>query len=363
MRLLTSTLITALTLLTLSCKDNVRMVDPGSDHPSGKVVLGIDNTPAEISLVTARLSRSGFHDLTLSLTISGLGRSAHGTFENVATGIWHLRVDAYDDSSVIRYTGEADVDVLPGDTTRANLELLPATGIVEIHVTWGSSLGTSGLMLYLPFDNSLQDSSGNGNNGTANTPIYTSDPWGNTNSAYVFNGENNYITIRNSPSLNPTNQMTITFWLRIDSIQSNYMDILVKGGPVYDYFANREYALYAKAGTDILWYPEWKSAGDGGGMHELDGNFHPYAIRQWNFFTFIADRINHQMQIYANGVLTHQTNDSYSSFNINSYPLLIGWSEEGLEGHSPLKGAMDNLRIYKRALTPSQILALYNSHK
>ena len=102
MRLLTSTLITALTLLTLSCKDNVRIVDPGSDHPSGKVVLGIDNAPAEISLISARLSRSGFHDLTLFLTISDSGRSARGTFENVAVGTWHLRVDAYDDSNVVR---------------------------------------------------------------------------------------------------------------------------------------------------------------------------------------------------------------------------------------------------------------------
>ena len=363
MRPLTCALILVITLLALSCKDNVLVIDDSANKTMGKVSLQLDNAPAEISLVTARLSRPNFHDLIISLNISDSGRSAHGTFENVALGVWHLRVDAYNDSNLLRYTGETDIDVFPGDTTRVNLELLPASGTVEIHVSWGSNFIISPLVLYLQFDGTLRDSSGNGNDGTATNPQYTTDPWGNPNSAYLFNGADNYITVANSPSINPAKQLTITMWLRVDSIVSNYMPVVYKGGPLSGYyFNNREYGVWTKYNIS-LWYPEFKSAGDGQGMHELDSDHHSYTPGQWNFFAFIVDRVNHRMQIYADGVLTEQTSDSYSSFNVNPYPLIIGWSEENLFEHTPLRGAMDNLRIYNRALSPARIQYLYSFHK
>ena len=67
--------------------------------------------------------------------------------------------------------------------------------------------------------------------------------------------------------------------------------------------------------------------------------------------------------IYADGVLTHTTPDSYSTFNQNSHPLIIGWSEEGDADRAPLRGAMDNLRLYTRALSPTEIVALYDGHR
>jgi hypothetical protein len=217
-------------------------------------------------------------------------------------------------------------------------------------------------MLYMPFDGSLDDSSGNGNPGPADNPEYTLDAWGNPNSAYLFNGIDNYITIANSRSINPTRQLTIAMWLRVDSIQSNYMPILVKGGPAYGYFNNREYGVWTK--QDIHdWYPQLKSAGDGAGMHELQSDFTSYVVGEWTFFAFVVDRVNHTMAIYANGVRTHKTDDSYSSFNVNSYPLIIGWSEENIPEQSPLRGAMDNIRLYNRALSSVEIRELYNSHK
>ena len=98
-------------------------------------------------------------------------------------------------------------------------------------------------------------------------------------------------------------------------------------------------------------------------MHELDSDGKAYGIGEWNSFVFVVDRARHIMEIFANGNRTHYVVDSFSTFNSNTYPLIIGWSEEGLSGHTPLRGAMDNLRIYNRALSPDEVLALYNSHK
>src|SRR5207249_228377 len=98
-------------------------------------------------------------------------------------------------------------------------------------------------------------------------------------------------------SINPSRELTITMWLRVDQIQNNYMPTLVKGGDVAGYFENREYALYTKQNFS-LWYPQWKSAGDSSGMHELDSDHHSYTAGRWTFFVFIVDRTTHTMKMY-----------------------------------------------------------------
>ncbi len=231
-----------------------------------------------------------------------------------------------------------------------------------VGMTHNDSDITTALSLYFPFDGNTADVSGNGNNGSSSGALFTADKWGNPNSAYLFNGMSNFITVPNSPSLNPTDQLTITMWIRADSLLDNYMDILVKGGIATANYSNREYALYTKQHVPPYYYFELKSAGDGSGQHEMESYFYPVP-GQWVFIAAVVDRKNHLMQFYSDGVLTNQVGDSYSTFNVNSSFLIIGWSEEGLSQVAPFKGAMDNLRIYTRALTASQIQFLYNSRK
>ena len=46
----------------------------------------------------------------------------------------------------------------------------------------------SGLVGYWPFNRNANDDSGNGNNGTVSGAILTSDRFGNSNSAFYFDG-------------------------------------------------------------------------------------------------------------------------------------------------------------------------------
>jgi hypothetical protein len=224
----------------------------------------------------------------------------------------------------------------------------------------GSPADGSGLMLYLPLAGSTADSSGNGNNGSSIHPAYTANHAGEPNKAYFFNGVDNYITIPNSPSLNPTNQLTITMWLRVDTIRDNYMDFLVKGGQATKNYSNREYGLYTKRHVVPYYYIEWKSAGDSLGQNEVNSD--ACLPGQWVFITTIVDRVDSVMKFYVNGSFFRQVDDSYKNFNNDGHPLMIGWSEEGpgLSGHSPFKGAMEEVRLYNRVLSDSEIQALYS---
>jgi hypothetical protein len=74
----------------------------------------------------------------------------------------------------------------------------------------------------------------------------------------------------------------------------------------------------------------------------------------------VIDRVKHLQSIYINGVLSTKMADSYNTFNLNTYDLRIGYPEEVGTWHSPFKGALDEIRLYNRALTVSEISALYN---
>lgn len=121
-----------------SCADRGSPVDPQSAERSfGQMTITFGATPSEIATVVARLSRSGYPDRTLTLSISD--SSASGVLSEVPVGNWHLLVEASDQNGIVRYRGETNVSVQPGATTIVTLQLSAVSGELEIHVTWGSS--------------------------------------------------------------------------------------------------------------------------------------------------------------------------------------------------------------------------------
>jgi hypothetical protein len=72
----------------------------------------------------------------------------------------------------------------------------------------------SGLVAYYPFNGDANDASGNGNNAIFNNATLTSDHLGNLNSAYYFNGVDNYIRIPNAPGINPSNQISLCVFVK-----------------------------------------------------------------------------------------------------------------------------------------------------
>lgn len=354
--------IIVLVLSVQSCKDNSVGNDPANQIKNGTISLVFDSAPNEIVQVIATLSRHGFDTRTLSLALSDSNHSASGTFNNVAAGVWHLKVDALDDSSRIRYSGEKDVEVLEGQTSQVFLELLPVDGSIEIHVTWVTMPHNRGLVLYMPFTGTTTDSSGHQNHGRSSNASYTTDKWGNPSSAYLFNGSDNFITVANSSSLKPTRQLTIAFWIRVDRITNNISQLVSKteGAPADPLSTTREYQIELKDNFD---YPLFKlfSAGDGLYQHEVNTyGYGGFLMGQWHYFVGVIDRVNHRMRIYVDNILCGDVADSYSSFNTNNHPLLIGSGEETWEQFSPFAGAMDELRIYTRALSTSEIDSLYH---
>ena len=323
----------------------------------GRLALLFSSPPPEITHIVATLSRQGYTTRTLALVIQD-STHASGSFNDVVVGTWHLRVEAFDSGSIAQYAGETDVEVRPGQLSQVALQLVSTTGSIQITVTWGTPpVPPAGLVAYYPLNGNASDLSGNGNNGVVSGPIPTADRHGSPNSAMLFDGVDDMITIASSPSLHPLNQLTIAFWFRTDSMHDNYLSVLQKSGPGQN-LSNREYVVHLKQGSPVLFYCQVHSAGDGGTQHTVFSN--NFGTHQWLFFTAVINRQNHSMQTYMNGVFNQQIYDNYSSFNANDYPLMIGVEAETWPDHSPFRGALDEVRLYNRALTTTEIQALYN---
>jgi hypothetical protein len=84
-----------------------------------------------------------------------------------------------------------------------------ASIVVSVHADL-----TNGLIAYYPFNGNANDESGNGYTGVVYGATLTVDRLGRVDSAYSFNGTNNYITaaIPNLPA--GTAPRTITGWLK-----------------------------------------------------------------------------------------------------------------------------------------------------
>ncbi len=196
------------------CKD--QSTDPGQGNggssQAGKLSFSFTSVPTAVVKVVATLTRNGFPNQTLTLNISDTGRSASGSITNVASGTWHLEVDALSDSSTVLYTGSTDVDVIPGQTVLVNLQLHPATGNIDIQVTWATGCvpAPDGLVSWWKGEGNDYDAMGINNGTPINGSFFAT---GKVGSAFLFESANNFVRIPNSPSLNPSGSFSIEGWI------------------------------------------------------------------------------------------------------------------------------------------------------
>jgi len=84
------------------------------------------------------------------------------------------------------------------------------------------TIPTDGLVAYYPFNGNANDQSGNNNNGTVYGATLTADRHGISNRAYLFDGIDNYIEITIHSSLNLSQQISISFWVKLETSADYY---------------------------------------------------------------------------------------------------------------------------------------------
>jgi chitodextrinase len=204
-----------------------------------------------------------------------------------------------------------------------------------------------GPMAQYAFENNTNDTSGNGNNGTAvGSPTYSA---GKIGQAINLNGSSQSVDIGSRPSLNMGANVTVAVWVWTNT---THLGTIVRHGdintsPYVDYGLVKDNGVISGAGKLCF------QIGTTAGIRNLcstaavsDNAWH-HVAGTWNGAT---------MQLYIDGALNTSMAESGTPANVND-TTTIGRNQSFGEYFN---GKLDDLRIYNRALTGSEIQSLAN---
>ena len=268
-------------------------------------------------------------------------------------------IPAYSSLSVLFY-GWNSCDIDNGPWTLRILDDSGATFDVPLRF----SRERMNLRLWFTFDensNTIIDHSGNGNNGTLEgTATYTS----NSVHGLALNLDDNdaYVVIPNSPSLNPTEAITVIGFFYIaenpdcntDSSSINWRSVLHKGST-----AN------TGSGYDIVLQPEdgnklrWDIGADDSLRYGSGAT--DFSVGSWYNITLMYNSEINEGKIYVNTVdVSTLMRSGGGEIHPNTEPLYLSInSAQCPDGDGYFPGYIDELMIFGRPLTEEEIKAIY----
>lgn len=213
-----------------------------------------------------------------------------------------------------------------------------------------------GLVAYYPFTGNANDAVGSHNGMLLNGPVLTSDRFGNPNSAYFFDGIDDFIQIANAADLNPGNAMTITaiFNPFRNGVQTIIGKIGYNIGLGTQFQMAMDFSLYPgvlfgvnPSTSDCSGVPLNASyVSTGGGL---------LITNRW--YCVVCTFDNGVLKIYLDGVLMQTLNTGFTTLSTcNNADIQIGsWWQNDLQRFN---GIIDDIRIYNRALNDQEAAAL-----
>ncbi|MCX7385045.1 MAG: SUMF1/EgtB/PvdO family nonheme iron enzyme [Planctomycetales bacterium] len=205
---------------------------------------------------------------------------------------------------------------------------------------------SQGLVAYYPFSGNARDESGNEHHGVPTNVSGDSDRFGQTGKALKFSGDTQVKVVLPDGTLSPASDNTISLWVRCDQFASAHNYLFHTNAPA------GQFVEAAGIGKD-----KWHSTYGASGGASVYANYEPgITFAKWyNVALVWGDR---RCVMYVNGE-PGPASDLLSENTPASSPsntLLIG----ALTKDHKFSGAMDDLRIYRRALSAEELKALYH---
>jgi len=328
---------------------------PIQEEMSGKIsmTMNLSSTPSEVTGISGFLSRVSHDTIFFNFTI--MNNTASALVENIIHGSWKLTVNAFDSSGMIIYTGSTDVNVVAGTITPVSLHLNPTTGTLEITVTWGTQHNLDSLLIaYYPFSGNANDLSGNGNHGTVYGPVLTTDRWGNPNSAYNFDGVDDFIDIGNQEILKPDFPITFCGWVNL-SAYGTANDIFTNNYDDDSYFGI--WLNFTVDGLPCISYGNSGTIGPHSRRTKVGTT--QFTLNTWYHIAGIIHN-NFDMDIYVNAVNDGGFYEGQANQMVYSQgPGNIGRKDASMWAPPTyIAGKLDEIYFYSRALSESEISIL-----
>jgi gliding motility-associated-like protein len=222
-----------------------------------------------------------------------------------------------------------------------------------------SDCDTSGIVLCMSMDGNANDSTKFAHNGIVRGATLTTGRNGISNSAYYFDGTTSHISLGVKPMLKP-NAASISLWVKPHTFNSytggNANCIFLTKNPNNPGSYMEAYSLYLtnRSGpTKFMTVSTHQPTTNEKWFQSVQNT----NLNQWTHLVLTFDFDS--LRLYINGQLDNKT---YKGFN-NVYDaldsIMIGYSANTMNKNY-FKGDMDELKIYNRVLSNTEILNLYN---
>ena len=218
------------------------------------------------------------------------------------------------------------------------------TAVLTVNPPPSCDPAPSGIVGWWPGEGNAYDIIGTNNGTLQGGASYTS---GKVGQAFTFDGSGSYVNIPDSPLLDSfSNSITVELWLKANdtSANSDWQGIVTKG--------NAAWAVQATSGAKTVSFGMTgpSPSGVNGSRNVKDG--------QWHHVAGVYNGTN--IYLYVDGTLDVSTPASGNIVQ-NSYPMTIGCNGQGVYGYPGYfyNGSIDEVSLYHRALSASEIQAIY----
>ncbi|MDF1754557.1 MAG: autotransporter-associated beta strand repeat-containing protein, partial [Verrucomicrobiales bacterium] len=298
----------------------------------------------------------GGESITGSVTVSDVAPvvdSLQIVSKDAETGAMTLQVDFTDPGSLDEHKAVIDwgdgstpteVILATGARTLQSNHTYTSPATHQISVTVLDRVGDA-VGIWTFDDGSASDLSGNNNDGTGggfSTDV--ADAFGGGNS---LDGAGSTVTVANSVSLEGVDdEMTLSFWIKGDTSESNWVRIIRKGTGAQD---STSWMVTRNSATDdLLIRTDTEGTGGTWNRNQHDGEESPILDSTWHHVTYVLN--NGVSREYVDGVLTNQETYPHGDGLSNTEALTIGTATNSI--------LLDEVILYDRALSGEQVAAL-----
>ncbi len=222
--------------------------------------------------------------------------------------------------------------------------------LISLSVISNSQIPTDNLHAYYPFNGNANDESTNSFNASVSGAVLGSDRHGQMESCFSFDGVDDYITLPKSFSSVLDNNFTISAWFQYNGENSDDRDYQM----IIDFRGEKQFSINIDEPTKKAYI--WLN--NGGTSYE---RYSSQTFEIGNWVHVIAKRENDLFVIYLNNIQgnnisesvlgTYSNNNRIGKLNVD---ITGGTGDKGT-----FNGKIDDIRIYSRALTLTELTALY----
>jgi hypothetical protein len=203
----------------------------------------------------------------------------------------------------------------------------------------------TGLVAAYRFAGDANDATGNGHDGQSTSTGATSDRFGVADRAFVFS-QGARVDVPHSAALNFGQSFSIGAWVRLDGAQQHYTGLISKGPRGTEHPGYMLLIMEGNVVGTATGQPEYVVLQ---GSRDLNDGL-------WHYLTLVTDAASKRVSIYADGNLERsEIKPSLGLFFDTTEPLHIGVERNTVNYFT---GAIDDIRIFNRALTPGEVLDL-----